>query len=66
MFCDKALRCDCGYEVPACDEDTVVEEIRRHAWEAHGIEFTVELALDVVRKARLGLEHDGATGKEKQ
>jgi predicted small metal-binding protein len=66
MFCDKALRCDCGYEVRARDEEAAVEEIRRHASEAHGIEFTVELALDVVRKARLGLERDGATGKEKQ
>ena len=66
MFRDKALRCDCGYEVRARDEGRVVEEIRRHAFEAHGIEFTVELALEVVRKARLGLEHDGATGKEKQ
>jgi predicted small metal-binding protein len=66
MFRDKALRCDCGYEVRACDEDAVVEEVRRHAWDAHGIEFTVELALEVVRKARLELEHHGVTGKEKQ
>jgi predicted small metal-binding protein len=66
MFRDKALRCDCGYEVRARDEEAAVEEIRQHASEAHGIEFTVELALDVVRKARLGSEHDGAAGKEKQ
>ena len=66
MFRDKALRGDCGYEVRARDEAGVLDEIRRHAFEAHGIEFTVELALDVARKARLDLEHDGATGKEKQ
>ena len=66
MFRDKTLRCDCGYEVRAREEDGVVEEIRRHASEAHGIEFTAELALDVVRKARLGPDHDGATGKENQ
>jgi predicted small metal-binding protein len=66
MFHDKALRCDCGYEVRARDEGAVVEEVRRHALEAHGIEFTVELALDVVRKARVELQHGGAIGKEKQ
>ena len=33
--------------------------IRRHAWEAHGIEFSVELALEVARSARQApSEHD--------
>jgi predicted small metal-binding protein len=44
MFAGKALRCECGYEVRASDEDIFVEEIRRHASEAHGITFSVELA----------------------
>lgn len=70
MFAGKALRCDCGYEVRAYDEDAFVQAIRRHAWEAHGIDFSVELALDLARNARLaaneraGLEHDGFNGKE--
>ena len=62
MFRDKALRCDCGYEVRARDQDAAVQEVRRHAREAHAIEFTVELAREVVRNARL--THDGTTGKE--
>jgi predicted small metal-binding protein len=74
MFAGKALRCDCGHEVRASDEDALVEAIRRHAREAHGIDFSVELALDVARNARLvcserewlDLEHDGVIGKEKQ
>jgi predicted small metal-binding protein len=48
----KALRCDCGFEVRACDDKAFVEAIRRHAWEAHSIDFAVELALDVARSAR--------------
>jgi predicted small metal-binding protein len=52
MFAGKALRCDCGYQVRAEDDDAFVEAIRRHAWEAHGIEFSVELALEVARSAR--------------
>jgi len=76
MFAGKALRCDCGYEVRAYDhdDDTFVEGIRRHAREAHGIDFSVELALDLARSARpvsseregLELEHNGVIGKEKQ
>jgi predicted small metal-binding protein len=72
MFSGKALRCDCGYEVPALDEDGFVQAIRQHAREAHGIDFSVELALDLARNAPLapsereGLEHDGVIGKEKQ
>lgn len=72
MLADKGLRCDCGYEVRASDEAAFVEAIRRHAWEAHGIEFSVELALDVVQRARLEpdecqeLEENGVIGKEKQ
>ena len=50
MFADKALRCDCGYEVRASDEAACADAIRQHAWEAHGIDLSVELALDVVRR----------------
>ena len=72
MFAGKGLRCDCGFEVRALDEDAFVDAIRQHAWEAHGIDFSVELALDLARNARLtpgeheGLEHGGVIGKEKQ
>ena len=74
MFAGKTLRCDCGYEVRAYDDDAFVEAIRCHAWEAHGIDFSVELALDVAQSARqaasereeLELEHNGVIGKEKQ
>ena len=53
MFSDKALRCDCGYEVRGEDETARVGAVRRHAWEAHGVDFSVELALQVVRRAGL-------------
>ena len=51
MFADKALRCECGYEVQASDEAVCVREVRQHSWEAHGIAFSVEVALDLVRRA---------------
>jgi predicted small metal-binding protein len=65
MFAGKAIRCDCGYEVRAEDEDGLVEAVRRHAAEAHGIDFSVELAREV---ARGGLQPAGerSIGKEKQ
>src|ERR1041384_987031 len=53
MFADKALRCDCGYEVQASDEAGRVHEVRKHASEAHGIDLPEDVALDLVRRARL-------------
>ena len=53
MFAGKALRCDCGYAVRASDDAAFVEAIRQHARAVHGIEFTIELALDVARGALL-------------
>jgi predicted small metal-binding protein len=50
---DKALSCDCGYEVTATDEAELVDEIRRHARDAHGIAFSVEDALLVVLRSEL-------------
>jgi len=51
MFAGKALRCDCGQEVRAHDEDGLVEAIQRHAWEKHHIDFSLELAHELARSA---------------
>ena len=51
MFADKALRCECGYEVQSSDEAACVRKVRQHAWEAHGIAFSEDVALDLVRRA---------------
>jgi predicted small metal-binding protein len=66
MFAGKALRCECGYEVRASDEDDFVEEIRRHASEAHGIAFSVELARKLARDATQGAGDDENIGRETQ
>jgi predicted small metal-binding protein len=50
---DKVLSCECGYEVTATDEAELIDEIRRHARDAHGIAFSVEDALLVVRRSEL-------------
>jgi len=65
MFAGKAIRCDCGYEVRADDEDDFVEAIRRHASEAHGIAFSVELARKLARDATQTSD-DGTIGKGTQ
>jgi hypothetical protein len=66
MSTDKALRCDCGYEVRPAGELARVDAVRRHAREAHGIELTVELALVLVRRSELvpSGELTHAQGKE--
>ena len=62
MFAGKAIRCDCGHEVRADNDDGLVEAIRRHASEAHGIDFSVELAREVIRGA-LRPAGERSTGK---
>jgi predicted small metal-binding protein len=65
MFADKALRCDCGYEVQASDEETCVREVRHHASEAHGVDLPREVALDLVRRAAHA-EQTNPTREEKR
>ena len=60
MSADKALRCDCGYPLRARTEQGQLGEVRRHAWEAHGISFSTEEALAVL--LRLELEEGGPAG----
>ena len=64
MFAGKTIRCDCGYEVRASDEDALAEEIRRHASQAHRIAFSAELARKLARDATQGAGDDGSIGKE--
>ena len=53
MADDKIIRCDCGYRLRAATEQRQVAEVRRHAWEAHGISFSTEEALAVLLRIEL-------------
>jgi hypothetical protein len=50
---EKVLRCDCGFEAHAQDEDGLVAEVQRHAWEAHGMALTLDQALLLAFRAEL-------------
>jgi len=58
---DKALRCDCGHKVTGDDEAELVEEVRLHARNAHGIAFSVEEALLAVLRSQLDLSWESLT-----
>ena len=58
----KPLRCDCGYEISDDIEHELVEEIRRHARDAHGIAFSVEEALLILLRSQLDVAWDSSTG----
>lgn len=58
MADDKIIRCDCGYRLRARTEQRKVAEVRRHAWEAHGISFSTEEALAVLLRMDLALEEE--------
>jgi hypothetical protein len=53
MADDKIIRCDCGYRLRAQTEQRQVAEVRRHAWEAHGISFSTQEALAVLLRIEL-------------
>jgi predicted small metal-binding protein len=76
MADDKSIRCDCGYRLRARTEERQVAEVRRHAWEAHGISFSTEEALAVLLRVELEVDEaapaylatvsDTASRKEKK
>lgn len=54
MTARKTLRCDCGHDATADDEWALVDAVRAHARDAHGIDLPVELALALVSGSRHG------------
>lgn len=50
---EKVLQCDCGFEARAEHEDGLVAEVRRHAWEAHGMVLSPAQALLLAFRAEL-------------
>ena len=67
MAVDKITRCDCGYRLRGRTEQSQVAEVRRHAWDAHGIAFSIEEALAVLLRLELDLDEpaeDTTRGRE--
>jgi uncharacterized protein DUF1059 len=50
---DKFIHCDCGFDARADHEDGLVAEVRRHAWEAHGMALSPDQALLLAFRAEL-------------
>jgi hypothetical protein len=49
---ERVLRCDCGFEARAEQQDGLVAEVQRHAWEAHAMALSAEQALLLASRAR--------------
>ena len=50
---DKALRCDCGFEARADDEQELVRCVERHARNAHGMKLAHEQVLALLLRSEL-------------
>ena len=50
---DIVLKCDCGFEARAADEEALVAEVQRHAREAHGMALSHDEALLLAFRAEL-------------
>jgi len=55
------LRCDCGFEARAEDEDGLIAEVQRHAQEAHGMSLTHDEALVLAFGVELDTNTPAAT-----
>ena len=49
----RTLTCDCGFVARARDDVGLVEEVRGHAWEAHGMPLSHDEALLLMFHAEL-------------
>jgi len=52
---DRVLRCECGFEARAADEDGLAAEIRRHAPDAHRMKLSHDEAAELARRREPGL-----------
>ena len=53
---EAVVRCECGFEARALDEEGLVAEVRRHAAEAHCMPLSHEEALLLVFHAELAAQ----------
>ena len=50
---ERVLQCDCGFKARGRDEDRLAAEVRRHAWETHGMALSPDQALLLAFPAEL-------------
>jgi predicted small metal-binding protein len=62
---ERVLRCDCGFEARAADDDELAVEVRRHAREEHGMRLSRAQAQELVVRAVIP-RRTATRGKEKQ
>ena len=63
---DKVVRCDCGFEARAADEEALVAEVRRHARDVHGMALSHDEALLLAFRAELETNEPPPTLTEKE
>jgi predicted small metal-binding protein len=55
---NRVLTCDCGFEARGKDEEALVEQVMRHAREAHGMALSHDEALAVAREKTTRVEQE--------
>lgn len=55
---DRVLPCDCGFEARGEDEEALVDQVMRHAREAHGMALSHDEALAVARDSTAASEQE--------
>ena len=67
---DKTLTCDCGFIARAPDDVGLATEVRRHAWETHGMPLSHDEALLLLFHAELAgapaIPSPGQTAAERE
>ena len=60
------LYCECGFEARGADADELVEEVIRHASEAHGMALSREEALILAFRAELSAASTTQTPRDEE
>jgi predicted small metal-binding protein len=55
---ERELTCDCGFVARGEDEEALVEQVRRHARDAHGMALSHDEALAVARDSTARSEQE--------
>jgi predicted small metal-binding protein len=58
VIVNRVLTCDCGFEARGEDEEALVEQVMRHAREAHAMTLSHDEALTVARDSTTPSEQE--------
>jgi predicted small metal-binding protein len=61
---EKVLRCECGFEIRARNDEVLVKRAQEHARNVHGMELSAEQVLQLAVRTQARVARDGRERRE--